>query len=89
MEANPNQLEEFLIITLLSENESASLKSPNGARGQAEAEPDRKKIPKTRNVSGAMSNQARMSLSPSHIQTVTVGPGVPPGHASRGNDLSR
>jgi len=30
-----------------------------------------------------MSNQTRMSLSPSTIQTVTVGPGIPPGHVLR------
>ena len=30
-----------------------------------------------------MSNQTRMSLYPSFIQTITVGPGVPPDHVLR------
>src|SRR6266508_7019077 len=58
------------------------VRSNHGARNRATASSEPKKVPKTTYVFGdSMSNQTRVSLHPSSIQTVTVGSGVPPDHA--------
>jgi len=52
-----------------------------GARNQASAAHDTNKNPENKKrFRGHKSNQTRLSLKPSSIQTVTVGLGVPPNH---------
>ena len=53
-----------------------------GARNQAVVTNEANKNPENNNCfRGVKSNQTRMSLGPSFIQTVTVGPGITPDHA--------
>ena len=52
-----------------------------GARNQAGVKNDANKNPENKARFRGNSNQTRMSLYPSSIQTITVGPGVTPDHA--------
>ena len=60
--------------------ENASHRKPAGRGIKRQRRMMRTKIPKTRRVFGVKSNQTRLSLIPSSIQTITVGLGVPPSH---------
>jgi len=48
MDANPNQPEDALFMIGPPQNENASLEYPNGARNQAEAQPDRINCPENK-----------------------------------------
>jgi hypothetical protein len=52
-----------------------------GARNQATVKNDANKNPENKKRFRGNSNQTRVSLYPSFIQTITVGPGFPPDHA--------
>ena len=52
-----------------------------GARNQVTVKNDANKNPENNERFRGNSNQTRMSLYPSSIQTITVGPGVTPDHA--------
>ena len=84
IEINPSQLrgpfcERVRTVFRFMQKRKRLAEKTYGARNQAYAENDPKKDPENElRFRGSMSNQTRMSLHPSSIQTITVGSGVTP-----------
>jgi hypothetical protein len=65
-----------------SKTKTPRIDSKCGARNQTSVESETNKNPENKlRFRGLKSNQTRVSLSPSFIQTVTVGSGITPDHA--------
>src|SRR5688500_17165079 len=79
------RLEHIVLLPLsaMAAKQNASQRRGCGARNQTSVKNEANKNPENKlRFRGLKSNQTRVSLSPSFIQTITVGSGVTPDHAS-------